>query len=181
LNTYGARQWLLANRASAEKPRRKPLEWKPEQPEAEQGPVLLRTLRRLAAISRAVGASGKPGRAVGGINLSSYRSAMKLRSGVAAADIWRGMSVILDLPEPAGRTTWPSRKSAPLDRAKRTNDAPHWSLKFEYDYLGLGNRTFVIPATAPLLAGDTFTSNNRNVQMVKVGINFLFNWGYNRY
>lgn len=106
---------------------------------------------------------------------------MKLRSGVAAADIWRGMSVILDLPEPAGRTTWPSRKSAPLDRAKRTNDAPHWSLKFEYDYLGLGNRTFVIPATAPLLAGDTFTSNNRNVQMVKVGINYLFNWGYNRY
>jgi len=100
---------------------------------------------------------------------------MKLRSGVAAADIWRGMSVILDLPEPAGRTTWPSRKSAPLDRAKRTNDAPHWSLKFEYDYLGLGNRTFVIPATAPLLAGDTFTSNNRNVQMVKVGVNYLFN------
>ena len=117
----------------------------------------MRTLRRLAAIGRAVGASGKPGRAVGGTNLSSYRSAMKLRSGVAAADIWRGMSVILDLPEPAGRTTWPSRKSAPLDRAKRTNDAPHWSLKFEYDYLGLGNRTFVIPATAPLLAGDTST------------------------
>jgi outer membrane immunogenic protein len=45
----------------------------------------------------------------------------------------------------------------------------------------IGNRTFVIPATAPLLAGDTFTSNNRNVQMVKVGINYLFNWGYNRY
>ena len=146
-----------------------------------KAPVPLRTLRRLAAISRAVGVSGKPGRAVGGTNLSSYRSAMKLRSGVAAADIWRGMSLILDLPEPAGRTTWPSRKSAPLDRAKRTNDAPHWSLKFEYDYLGLGNRTFVIPATAPLLAGDTFTSNNRNVQMVKVGINYLFNWGDNRY
>jgi outer membrane immunogenic protein len=66
-------------------------------------------------------------------------------------------------------------KKRALDRAKRTNDAPHWSLKFEYDYLGLGNRTFVIPATAPLLAGDTFTSNNRNVQMVKVGINYLFN------
>ena len=55
--------------------------------------------------------------------------------------------------------------------------APNWSVKFEYDYLGLGNRTFFIPATAPFLAGDTFTSNNRNVQMLKVGVNYLFNWG----
>ena len=53
----------------------------------------------------------------------------------------------------------------------------NWTVKFEYDYLGLGNRTFVIPATAPFLAGDTFTSNNRNVQTVKVGVNYLFNWG----
>ena len=52
----------------------------------------------------------------------------------------------------------------------------NWTVKFEYDYLGLGNRTFVIPATAPFLPGDTFTSNNRNVQMVKVGVNYLFNW-----
>jgi outer membrane immunogenic protein len=59
--------------------------------------------------------------------------------------------------------------------------APHLSLKFEYDYLGLGNRTFTIPATAPFLGGDTFTSSNRNVQMVKVGVNYLFNWGYDRY
>ena len=55
--------------------------------------------------------------------------------------------------------------------------APQWSAKFEYDYLGLGNRTFVIPVTAPLLAGDTFSTNIRNVQMVKVGVNYLFNWG----
>jgi outer membrane immunogenic protein len=53
----------------------------------------------------------------------------------------------------------------------------NWTVKFEYDYLGLGNRTLFIPAAAPLLAGDTFTSNNRNVQMVKVGVNYLFNWG----
>jgi len=59
--------------------------------------------------------------------------------------------------------------------------APHWSLKFEYDYLGLGNRTFTVPATAPFLVGDTFTSNNRNFQMFKVGVNYLWNWGYNRY
>jgi outer membrane immunogenic protein len=60
----------------------------------------------------------------------------------------------------------------------------NWTVKAEYDYLGLGNRTLVVPATAPLLAGDTFTSNNRNIQMVKVGVNYLFNWGapaYGRY
>lgn len=54
----------------------------------------------------------------------------------------------------------------------------NWTVKLEYDYLGLENRTFVVPAGAPFLAGDTFTSNhNRNVQMVKVGFNYLFNWG----
>ena len=53
----------------------------------------------------------------------------------------------------------------------------NWTVKLEYDYLGLGNRTFVIPAAAPILAGDTFTSNNRNVQMIKVGFNYLVNWG----
>ena len=53
----------------------------------------------------------------------------------------------------------------------------NWTVKLEYDYLGLGNRTAVIPAASPFLAGDTFTANNRNVQMVKVGVNYLFNWG----
>jgi outer membrane immunogenic protein len=53
----------------------------------------------------------------------------------------------------------------------------NWTVKVEYDYLGLGNRTFTVPGTSPFLAGDTFTSNNRNVQMVKVGVNYLFNWG----
>jgi outer membrane immunogenic protein len=54
---------------------------------------------------------------------------------------------------------------------------PNWTVKFEYDYLGLGNRTFFIPTTAPFLAGDTLISNNRNIAMVKIGINYLFNWG----
>ena len=55
--------------------------------------------------------------------------------------------------------------------------APNWSVKAEFDYLGLGNRTFVIPVTAPFLAGDALTSNSRNVQELKVGVNYLFNWG----
>ena len=43
---------------------------------------------------------------------------------------------------------------------------------------GLSNKSYTVPATSPVLANDTFTTNNRNVQMLTVGINYLFNWGY---
>lgn len=55
--------------------------------------------------------------------------------------------------------------------------ANNWTLKVEYDYLGLNTRTFTVPPTAPFLIGDTFTTGNHDVQMVKVGLNYLFNWG----
>ena len=58
--------------------------------------------------------------------------------------------------------------------------APNWSAKFEYDYLGLNSRTFIFPGGG-FLAGDTFTISNPNVQTVKVGINYLFNYGVGRY
>jgi outer membrane immunogenic protein len=58
--------------------------------------------------------------------------------------------------------------------------APNWSAKFEYDYLGLNSRTFTVPGGG-FLAGDSFTINNPNVQTVKVGINYLFNYGVGRY
>jgi outer membrane immunogenic protein len=54
----------------------------------------------------------------------------------------------------------------------------NWTVKAEYDYIGLGNRTFFVPVgVGGPFAGDTFTTNNRNVQMFKVGFNYLFNWG----
>src|SRR5215469_17836746 len=52
---------------------------------------------------------------------------------------------------------------------------PNWSAKVEYDFLGLDDRTFTVPAGSPFLAADTFTQSNRSIQMVKVGINYLFN------
>jgi outer membrane immunogenic protein len=58
--------------------------------------------------------------------------------------------------------------------------APNWSMKIEYDYLGLNSQTFAVPA-GPFLAGDTFTTSNPNVQMVKIGVNYLFNYGAGRY
>ena len=51
------------------------------------------------------------------------------------------------------------------------------SAKVEYNYLALDDRTFTVPAGSPFLPGDTFTQSNRNVQMLKVGINYSFNWG----
>ena len=59
--------------------------------------------------------------------------------------------------------------------------AENWSVRFEYDFLGLNNRTFTVPVTSPFaFAGDTFTTgNNRNFQMATIGLNYRFNWGYN--
>ena len=54
--------------------------------------------------------------------------------------------------------------------------ADNWSMRFEYDFLGLGSRAFTVPAGSPFLAGDTFTTGNRNLQMATVGINYRFNW-----
>jgi outer membrane immunogenic protein len=55
--------------------------------------------------------------------------------------------------------------------------ANNWTAKIEYDYLGLNSRSFTVPAGSPFLAGDTFNTGSNNVQTVKVGINYLFNWG----
>jgi outer membrane immunogenic protein len=54
--------------------------------------------------------------------------------------------------------------------------ADNWTVKLEYDYLAVSTRTYTMPATADFLAGDTFTTADRNFQTVKVGINYLFNW-----
>ena len=51
-----------------------------------------------------------------------------------------------------------------------------WSVRAEYDYVGLNNQTFVVPAAAPALAGDVISTNNRNFQMVTAGINYKFGW-----
>jgi outer membrane immunogenic protein len=55
----------------------------------------------------------------------------------------------------------------------------NWTARLEYDYVGLNSRSFTIPVGFPVgVAGDVFTTrNNRNIQMVTVGVNYLFNWG----
>ncbi len=57
--------------------------------------------------------------------------------------------------------------------------APNWSAKVEYNFLGLDDRTFIVPVGFRFLTGDAFIERNRDIQMVKVGINYRFNWsGY---
>jgi outer membrane immunogenic protein len=56
--------------------------------------------------------------------------------------------------------------------------ANNWTARAEYDYLGLSNQSYTLPATFPVaaLAGDTFSTHDRDVQMFTVGLNYLFNW-----
>jgi outer membrane immunogenic protein len=52
--------------------------------------------------------------------------------------------------------------------------ANNWSVRAEYDYFGLSGRSLTVPATFPVLAGDTFTTGRNNIQMATVGINYRF-------
>jgi outer membrane immunogenic protein len=55
--------------------------------------------------------------------------------------------------------------------------APNWTAKVEYDFLGLTNSSFTVPAgVAGFPNGDIITTNNRDIQMLTVGFNYLFNW-----
>ena len=50
-----------------------------------------------------------------------------------------------------------------------------WSARLEYDYIGLTNQTFTVPAgTGGFTVADQFTFNNRNINMVTAGINYKF-------
>jgi outer membrane immunogenic protein len=54
----------------------------------------------------------------------------------------------------------------------------NFSARFEYDYIGINSQTFTVAGLgAPfLLASETFTGNNRSLQMVNLGINYKFGY-----
>jgi outer membrane immunogenic protein len=51
-----------------------------------------------------------------------------------------------------------------------------WSVKVEYDYIKLSSNSFTVATPSPVgvLAGDVFTTSNRNIQTVLGGINYRF-------
>jgi outer membrane immunogenic protein len=51
----------------------------------------------------------------------------------------------------------------------------NWTVKLEYESLGLNSRRFTVPVGAPFMIGDTFTGT-RIIQEFKVGFNYLFCW-----
>ena len=51
--------------------------------------------------------------------------------------------------------------------------ADNWSVKAEYDYVGLSNDSFTVPSGFRL-AGDSLSTSNRNISLLTVGINYLF-------
>ena len=56
--------------------------------------------------------------------------------------------------------------------------APNWTAKLEYDNLFLDDRSFTVQTGLPVINGRTFSTVNRDVQTVTVGVNYLFNWGH---
>jgi len=48
-----------------------------------------------------------------------------------------------------------------------------WSVRAEYDYIGLNSQTFTVPAAAAPF-GPTFTGNNRNISLFTAGLNYKF-------
>ena len=88
-------------------------------------------------------------------------------NGFTVTDVTTGVSV--SDSSTSTRTGWTA--GGGLEWAFANN----WTARVEYDFIGLNNRTFTVPAGFPL-AGDVFTAN-RNISMVTVGLNYLFNWG----
>jgi opacity protein-like surface antigen len=55
--------------------------------------------------------------------------------------------------------------------------AGNWSARVEFEYVGLNNQTFTIPASVGgLPAGDQFSGNNRRIELVNAGVNYKFGW-----
>jgi outer membrane immunogenic protein len=50
----------------------------------------------------------------------------------------------------------------------------NWSVKGEYNYIGLGNRNVVVPVVVGGGVVDTFGTANRSVSLVKFGFNYSF-------
>jgi outer membrane immunogenic protein len=50
--------------------------------------------------------------------------------------------------------------------------APDWSLRFEYDYIGLPNQTYTVAAAAPTFGGDVIDFHERSLSIATAAINY---------
>ena len=49
-----------------------------------------------------------------------------------------------------------------------------WSVRAEYDFVRLGNATLTTPSAPAPFTGDVISSNNRQISLVTVGLNYKF-------
>jgi opacity protein-like surface antigen len=52
--------------------------------------------------------------------------------------------------------------------------APNWTARLEYVGMRLNDKNFTVPSGP--LATDVIFTGNRGVNLVTVGVNYLFNW-----
>jgi outer membrane immunogenic protein len=50
----------------------------------------------------------------------------------------------------------------------------NWSLRAEYDYIGLPNQSFTVAAGTPTFGGDVITFNNRSISIMTAAVNYKF-------
>jgi outer membrane receptor protein involved in Fe transport len=50
----------------------------------------------------------------------------------------------------------------------------NWSLRAEYDYIGLSNQTFTVAPGPTTFGGDVITFNNRSISIMTVALNYKF-------
>lgn len=87
---------------------------------------------------------------------------------------WAGTSVGLnDLTQGTTATTTATRNGWLGGLGVEYAFAPNWTMRIEYDYLGLENYA----AASPFAPGDTFNVSSNNIQTITVGFNYLFNIG----
>lgn len=55
--------------------------------------------------------------------------------------------------------------------------ANNWSVRAEYDYIGLPNQTFTAAAATPTFGGDVITFDDRNISLMTVAVNYKFGGG----
>jgi opacity protein-like surface antigen len=50
----------------------------------------------------------------------------------------------------------------------------NWSLRAEYDYVGLSNQTFTVAPGPTIYGGDVITFNNRSISIMTMALNYKF-------
>ena len=52
----------------------------------------------------------------------------------------------------------------------------NWSLRAEYDFIGLGNHTYTVAPGPTIFSGDVITYNYPSFSIMTLGVNYKFGW-----